>query len=90
MAGCQDGGFCLAAVFVAEWVFEFRIVREGVVESHEHLTGAVEGSIYHVHVVDLGAAEEQGQADVPVGLFAGAKDGEVVDFVAAFEEHAAG
>lgn len=61
----------------------------GVDVGHE-LAGTGKVPVYDVHVVDLGAAEEEGKTDVPEGLGAGAENGDGVDAGATIEDHGCG
>lgn len=49
----------------------------------------MERAIDQVDVVDLAAAKEKREVDVPVGLVAGAEDGDCVGLVAGLEEDSA-
>lgn len=64
-------------------------VRGGVEVVHEG-SGAGEGAVDDVDVVDVVAAEHEGEADVPFCLFAGAEDGDGVDVCAAVEYYGCG
>jgi len=86
----EEVGFHLAVVATAYGVHVARVVRLGVVEPKDAGAGGFEIPRDDVEVVDLAWAEQHGQTDVPVGLLAGAEDGEVVDGGAFFEEHGGG
>lgn len=62
-------------------------VGVGAVELGEELVRALEVAVDDVEVVDVGAAEEESESDVPVGLLACAEDGYVVDVAPFLEEH---
>ena len=68
---------------------EFGKGRVGVEFMHQGF-GAGEGPVDDVDVVDGVTAEDEGQADVPGCLFAGAEDGDGVDVGAAREDHGRG
>lgn len=71
-------------------VDEIWVVGLRVVEAHHELASRFEIAGYDIDVVDFVGAEEESQADVPVGLFAGAEDGYIVDGMALFEKHGRG
>ncbi len=64
---------------------EMRPAVGGVYFRHEG-AGAREGPVDDVDVVDVRAAQEQGEPDVPEGLQAGAEDGDRVHGAAAGED----
>lgn len=50
---------------------------------------AFEVAVYDVEVVDVWAAEEEGETDVPVCLFTGAEDDDVVHVLPFLKKHCA-
>lgn len=60
-----------------------------VVELLEESVDAAEVAVYDVEVVDVWASEEEGQAYVPVGLFACAEDDDVVNVLPLLKQHCA-
>lgn len=58
----------------------------GCVDGFHQLAGALEAAVDDVDVVDIPAAEEEGEADVPEGLEAGAENADGVDGGAAGED----
>ena len=75
----------------AEMDFRVRFAEvcpfRGLVEVMHDALCAGEGTVYYVYMVDFWAAEEEGKADVPAGLGAGAEDRDAVDAVAAVEDY---
>ena len=53
VAGGEDACLGLVAVFVAERVLIVRVIREGVVEFHQHFACSVEGAIDNIYVVNF-------------------------------------
>jgi len=88
--GRENGLLRAGVVFGADGIDIVRVVGDRVVEAHEAVAGGVEGAGDDVEVVDLVATQEQGEADVPVGLLAGAEDRDVVDGLAFLEQHGRG
>lgn len=78
-----------AEIDLVVWFSEMFPFGGGVDVGHE-LAGAGEVPVYDVHVVDLWAAEKQGETDVPEGLGAGAEDSDGVDAAAAVEDYGCG
>jgi len=63
------------------------IVRLRIVEAHDAVSCAVKISCDNVQMVDLWAAKDQSQTDMPIGLFASSEYGDIVDRMALFEKH---
>ena len=90
----EAGVFAVLVAHDAE--VEFGVaVTEGVpggrsVDLFHEGAGALEVAVNDVDVVDFVAAEEEGEADVPEGLEAGAEDADGVDVGAAGEDEGCG
>lgn len=76
---------------------EFGVGVEGGVEAAgvdlqflHQLQGAVEAAVDDVDVGDVRTAEEEGQPEVPVGLFAAAEDGDGVHVLSLLEDDGGG
>lgn len=59
------------------------------VQALEEVVNAFEVAVDDVEVVNIRAAQEQGESDVPVGLLACAEDDDVVDVVPFLKQHGA-